>query len=94
MKGNPPQVNYSKNFLKQLKKSPIKIQQTFRDRLVIFIENPINHLLNNHALTGKYTGCRSINITGDWRAIYQDFSKKNTKIYYFVTIGTHNQLYR
>ena len=48
-------------------------------------------LLNNHSLTGKYTGCKSINITGDWRAIFEEI---NDNIIYFVELGTHSQLYK
>jgi len=46
-------------------------------------------LLNNHDVSKVYTGCRSINITGDYRAIFQD----EGEIVIFITIGTHSELY-
>ncbi|MBI2330404.1 type II toxin-antitoxin system mRNA interferase toxin, RelE/StbE family [Candidatus Daviesbacteria bacterium] len=65
-----------------MKKSP--------GRLELFIINQFHPQLNNHSLTGKYKGNRSINITGDWRAIYSE--EKDSVI--FELLGTHSQLYR
>lgn len=84
-------ANYSKKFIKQLKKSPNKIRKQAGLRITeIFIKTPFHPTLNNHALTGEYGGCRSINITGDWRAIYTHINKDTVL---FVDLGTHNQLY-
>ncbi len=55
------------------------------------MEDLYNPLLNNHALSGKYTGYRSINITGNTRVIYK-FLDENVIL--FVEIGTHSELYR
>jgi len=70
-----PKVNkvvYSKKFEKQLRKAPLKIKEAFRKRRAMFAENPFHPQLNNHYLTGTFKGYRSINITGDWRAIYSE----------------------
>lgn len=48
--------------------------------------------LNNHVLRGKLRGLRSINITGDWRAIFREY-KKDKQIL-FDSLGTHSQLYK
>jgi addiction module RelE/StbE family toxin len=87
-------IDYSKKFLKQLKKSPIEIKIAFRKRLELFIENPFHPQLNNHALAGKFSGYRSINVTGDWRAIFSEYEDKDTPIVIFEIIGTHSQLYK
>ena len=63
-------IKYSATFKKQYKKAPKKIQEKVKERVSLFVQDPTNQMLNNHALTGKYQGYRSINITGDWRAIY------------------------
>ncbi len=84
-------ITFHKNFRKQYKKAPSEIQNVIDKRLVLFQSNPIHPLLRNHALTGQYQGCRSINITGDWRAIYQE---SETSIIIFLTIGTHSKLYK
>lgn len=83
-------VDYSKRFQKQLVKSPKSIKIEFRKRIETFTHNPFNSKLNNHELTGKFKGFRSINITGDWRAIYFQLKKNEIK---FVLLGTHSQLY-
>ena len=88
-------VDYSRVFAKQLKKAPLKIKEAFRKRREIFFENPFNPQLNNHQLTGDYKEHRSINITGDWRAIFtQNLDKEGNKTILFKLIGTHSQLYR
>ncbi|PIS14364.1 hypothetical protein COT64_03035 [Candidatus Shapirobacteria bacterium CG09_land_8_20_14_0_10_39_12] len=89
---NPVGIDFSRKFDKELKKAPLEIKIAFRQRLNLFVQDQFYLTLNNHALTGKYKGYRSINITGDWRAIYT-VSKINNKII-FETIGTHSQLYK
>lgn len=42
-------------------------------------------LLNNHSLTGKWRGYRSINITGDWRAIFVEVGEN--KMTFVVRLG-------
>lgn len=83
-------IGYSKRFLKQLRKSPQKVQRSFYARLEIFIEDPANRILRHHALSGELRGLYTINITGDWRAVYETHNDDVV----FVMIGTHSQLYR
>jgi len=85
------QIEYSKKFIKEFKKCPLKIKVTFKNRLKIFIDNPHNPILNNHKLSGKLKKYRSININADWRVIFQEMIKEKTV--YFVAIGTHSKLY-
>lgn len=85
-------IQPSKKFAKAFEKIPAKIQLAFEQRIEIFRNNPFHPLLNNHALTGKYSDFRSINITGDWRTIFQEFN--NYRLVSLETIGTHNQLYK
>ncbi|OGD85132.1 hypothetical protein A2696_00160 [Candidatus Curtissbacteria bacterium RIFCSPHIGHO2_01_FULL_41_13] len=87
-------IKYSATFKKQYKKSPKKIQEKVKERISLFVQDPTNQLLNNHALTGKFQGYRSINVTGDWRAIYSiRLDLKSKQEYYFELVGTHSQLY-
>lgn len=88
-------IKYSTTFKKQYKKAPKKIQEKVKERISLFVQDPTNQQLNNHALTGRFKGCRSINITGDWRAIYSiRLHLKSKKKLYFELVGTHSQLYR
>jgi addiction module RelE/StbE family toxin len=80
-----PHSSFDKEYRMLSKKLQIKVDE----RLKIFEENPCNQILDNHPLQGKYLGCRSIDITGNYRAIYY----MDGEIAIFIHIGTHNQLY-
>ena len=80
-----------RNFVKKFTKRPLKIQEAFKNRRNLFLENPFHPLLNNHPLTGDRKGQWSINITGDWRAIYI-FKGEDTVV--FIDIDMHSNLYR
>ncbi len=87
-------IKYSATFKKQYKKAPKKIQEKVKERIDLFVQDPTNQVLNNHALTGKYQGYRSINISGDFRTIYSvRLDLKLKQEYYFELVGTHSQLY-
>lgn len=94
MKKSFKRIDYSRKFLKQLKKSPLEIKIAFRKRLELFLQDPFHPQLNNHALTGKFSGYRSINVTGDWRAIFSEFEGESGKVVIFEIVGTHGQLYK
>ena len=83
-------IGRKNGFDKKTKRLPPFIREALAERLRIFAESPHHILLNNHALTGDWRGYRSINITGDWRAIYQPI---NTDAALFVDIDTHHNLY-
>lgn len=78
-----------RSFLKKFKKLPAKVQDKFEERLDLFLQDPTNQLLNNHSVEKAFPECRSINITGDYRAIYKLLGDTAT----FISIGTHSELY-
>ena len=84
-------IHFHKNFDKRYDKLSSEQKKRVKDRLFLFLENPFHPVLGNHPLRGKYTGYRSINITGDLRAIYKFISDYE---YIFVTIDTHSNLYK
>lgn len=84
------QIEYSKKFIKEFKKCPSNVKANFKIRLELFINDECHPILNNHCLTGELKSYRSINISGDWRAIFQEI---DDEVVYFVAIGTHSQLY-
>ena len=84
------QIDYSKNFLKQYSKLPKKLQIQTDKRLLLWQTNPNNPQLRDHALNGKYQGYRSIDITGDVRALY---TKSGNTVVIFGFISSHSQLY-
>lgn len=84
-------IEFHRSFKKRYKKLPTKIQDQFDARLQLFESNSIHSLLHNHPLSGDRNGQWSINITGDWRAIYIR-KQENTAL--FLDIDTHSNLYR
>ncbi len=78
-----------RKFIKQFKKLPQKVQEKFEQKLRIFVLNRHNEELNDHLLAGEWSGHRSIDITGDIRAVY----KEENNLIIFKAIGTHHQLY-
>lgn len=81
--------DYHKRFRKQYKKLSIKVRGKFKERLRLFADDPYALELNNHTLHGKYAGCRSINVTGDLRAVYE-VRKNGVR---FLDIDNHANLY-
>lgn len=84
-------IDYSKAFIKQLKKCPYEVQVAFRKRLGIFLVEKNSPLLRNHALIGILKNYRSINITGDWRALFCEI--EGGCAVRFEILGTHSELY-
>lgn len=86
-------IKYSTVFLKTLKKLDVRIRKSFKEQILLFSKNPNDPQLNNHPLKREYQGLRSIDITANWRAIYEEKHEGEEETAYFVLIGTHKQLY-
>lgn len=86
-------VRYDPAFLGQLKKLDVRMRKSFKEKLAIFVADPFNPQLDNHALREKYVGVRSIDITNDYRALYQEKLEGDELIAFFMAIGTHEELY-
>ena len=83
-------IRFHGNFGKQYQKLNEKQKKKVQERIILFLKNPFHSILNNHPLKGKYVGYRSINITGDLRAIYKFVSEQEC---IFVVVDTHSNLY-
>ncbi|MBI4091978.1 MAG: type II toxin-antitoxin system mRNA interferase toxin, RelE/StbE family [Candidatus Levybacteria bacterium] len=86
-------VEYDPDFLRQLKKLDVRIRNRFKEVIIIFSKDPINSELNNHKLKDEWAGYRSINVTNDYRAIYEVVKVGGEAFAYFSAIGTHEKLY-
>tara|TARA_B100000315_G_scaffold10707_1_gene10349 strand:- start:3110 stop:3367 length:258 start_codon:yes stop_codon:yes gene_type:complete len=82
-------IVYKKHFNRQFKKLSPKIKEQFYERLEIFLMDKFASQLNNHSVERAFPGCRSINITGDYRALFQE----EESFLVFVFIGAHSDLY-
>lgn len=81
----------SKTFEKQFGKLNAKVKNKAIRQLEMFTKDPFHISLNNHELNGEWNTYRSINITGDIRAVYKDI---DGIIAHFVAIGSHSELYK
>ena len=84
-------VLFHKDFKKQYAKLSKKLQEHTDERIMLFLIHPSAAQLKNHPLQGKYNGYSSINITGDYRALYKLIE---SGIAVFTYIDTHDKLYR
>ena len=84
-------IVFHRDFEKALRKLPPQVREQTAVRIALFAKDPIDTKLRNHALKAQYRGYRSIDITGDYRAIYRLIGN-STAI--FTHIGTHSQQYR
>lgn len=82
-------LSYSKHFMKSAKKLPPRVREQLMERIERFGKNPFDPLLHNHMLKGAYKEYGSINITGDYRALYLTRGEEVV----FDHVGTHAQLY-
>ena len=82
-------IGYHRDFKKVYRKLSKKLQEKFDERVLLFQQDQFKPILNNHALTGKYLGYRSINITGDLRALYKKEGEEIT----FMILDSHSNLY-
>lgn len=87
-------VKYSPSFLKAFKKVDVRIRRSFKQRILIFSKNPNDLQLNNHPLKKEWQGYRSIAIAADYRAVYKETTMGEHIVAYFVTLGTHDELYK
>jgi len=79
-----------RNFEKSYTKQSPEIKRVFAERRNLLLIDPDHPLLNNHPLHGKWSKYRSINISGDIRAVF----KIEGFFAIFMNIGSHSQLYR
>ncbi|MCR4280877.1 MAG: type II toxin-antitoxin system YafQ family toxin [Candidatus Kaiserbacteria bacterium] len=81
---------FGSSFKKKTDKLPKKIRLALAERLRLFAYNPFDPALNNHKLHGERRHQRSINITGDWRLIFEQYDENTVRL---IDIDTHPNLY-
>ena len=80
----------SKRFEKNSAKLGRQLRIILAERLQLFAVEPKHPLLNNHALKGGSHHLRSINISWDYRLIYE---KVGNDVVRLMDIDTHSNLY-
>lgn len=87
-------IRFGRKFNKQYDKADKKIKDSFDKKIKLFIQDPLDPQLRNHPLKGVLQGYKSINITGDWRALYSELKEREEIIIIFEMLGKHSQLYK
>ncbi len=82
---------FSKQFQKSYNKLSPKLKKQVAERLRLFAQSPWNTQLRNHKLTGEFRSYRSINISGDYRALYEEVGED---VALLMKLGTHSELYK
>jgi len=80
---------FEKNFNKRIRNN-VSLCKKYKQRVLLFIDNPNNPILKNHKLTGVMGNLKSFSINGDIRVIYEELDNSSVL---FVDIGSHNQVY-
>ncbi len=83
-------IDYHRKFVKNFNKLSQKIKSKFYEKLRMFEQNQFDPILNDHPVEFIYPGWRSINITGDFRTL---FEPRDNDLFVFMKIGTHSELY-
>ena len=90
---NEPRIEFTPLFTKQRKAAPLEVKQALLDTLELFLADPLNPFLRNHALKEKFAGFRSIDVTEDVRAVFKEEQSGERKVITFHLLGTHDELY-
>lgn len=87
-------VRIAPELVKKLKKKDVRIKNSFKGAINLFSKDPDDPQLDNHPLQREWEGFRSIDITSDWRAIFEYKQAGDGIVAYFVGLGTHKELFQ
>lgn len=86
-------VQLAPKLIAKVKKQDVRIRKSFKIAISLFSKDSDYLGLNNHSLNKEWEGFRSIDVTSDLRAVYQEISETDETFAYFVDLGTHDELY-
>lgn len=86
-------IFFDPGFYRQYKKVDVRIQNSVDECIRIFRKNPMDPQLNNHQLHESHRGYRSIDITANYRGLYEEVKTGKDTVALFVALGTHDELY-
>lgn len=87
-------VKIDPDLYKKLKKLDVRIKNSFKEKVSVFVNNPYDPRLRNHKLKKELEGYRSIDITSNYRALYKEVVIRKEIVAYFSLLGTHKELYK
>lgn len=83
-------IVFGRKFKKQYAKLSPKLQNQCDERLRLFMVDKYHPRLRLHPLKGEFLGCFSMDITGDFRIV---FEAQSNDVVLLIAIGTHSELY-
>ena len=91
-------VNQTDDFLKQwdrLEESGQHDMQRLKEAMMLLAANnePLSPEWKDHALTGKFEGCRECHVKGDLLLIYRIKQEAKIEVLVFLKTGTHSELF-
>lgn len=86
-------VRLAPKLVRKLKKQDVRLRKGFKAAINLSSKDPHDPQLDNHELQREWEGFRSIDITSDWRAIYEYKLVGKEIVAFFVAIGAHKELY-
>jgi addiction module RelE/StbE family toxin len=81
------EIQYSKKFIKEIKKLSQEILDVAIKKEEIFRINPLHPSLRLHELHGKFKGIWSISLTNNYRIIFERMSNGDIL---FISVGKHD----
>ena len=84
------EVLLHQRFQKKLKRLPAPVRTALKKRLELLLRDEHSPLLKLHPLRGNRKDQWSMNVTADWRLIYE---KVNSETMLLLDIDTHSNLY-
>lgn len=76
---------------KRFEKLPANVEQKMVERISLFTQNLLDTHLRVHALHTSYKGSYRIDVTDNYRALYELI---DDEMALFTHIGTHSHLYQ
>ena len=88
------QIDYSSQFKRNYKKKILKkfLEDTFQEKLTLFIKDPFHNNLKTHKLSGEFKDCWAFSVEYDCRVIFKFLNEDKTKVL-FVNVGKHDEVY-
>lgn len=83
-----PTSIYKRAYKLFIKKHP-ELESKIREKLELLQNNPQDHLLKTHHLTGRLKGLQSFSFSYEYRIVF----KQEGNIIYLLNIGTHDEVY-
>lgn len=88
----PIKIEFTSAFNRRLKKLNPQVKNKLVNSLVLFSENPFHSHLKTHKLTGQLTNRYAFSLAPNIRIVFKFIDNNQTAL--FISIGSHDQVYR